>query len=301
MELSLLSLRRLDACQPRRIVCANVAREDAHMVEVLELVLVVGLGGACLVGVGAVSVLRKGLTRAPLSAFALMLAQLPLLLSAWMASRVTSEAFAAAAAVGFGIASLGVLVLRCVWLLIAGSSLSLLAVGLFSLGLLPLPFARAESESLRRPASARRTAFLLALAAVGVIAAGALFEYTRQTVDIVKIVVMSDGRTAEGKAAAQRYEVLTIKGSQGIAAASSRIARGTVLGSAGAPFLIVVVFGAALVGAIVAWPARASRGGAALWLVVCLLFCAVSLFWVARLGMEARALLAHPPSASAPA
>ena len=271
------------------------------MVEVLELLLVVGLGGACLVGVGAVSVLRKGLTRAPLSAFALLLAQLPLLLAAWMASRVTSEAFAAAAAVGFGFASFGVLVLRCVWLLIAGSSLSLLAVGLFSLGLLPLPFARAEADSLRRPASARRTAFLLALAAVGIIAAGTLFEYTRQTVDIVKIVVMSDGRTAEGKAAAQRYEVLTIKGSQGIAAASSRIARGT---SSARP-------GRRSCSSSCAAPrssARSSRGpcgpheaAAALWLVVCLLFCAVSLFWVARLGMEARGLLAHPPSASAPA
>jgi hypothetical protein len=272
------------------------------MIEVLELLFVVGVGVGCLVGVGAVSLIRKGLARAPLTAFAMLLAQIPLLLSVWIASRAASGAFEAFARVGSAPEVFAVVVLRSVWLLIAGSTLSLAGVGLFSLGLLPLLFARGgAANSLRRPASARRTAFLLALTAAGTLGAGALFEYTRQTVDILRIVVLTDGRTAEGKAAAQKYEVLSIKGSRGIAAASSRIARGTILGYAGAPFLLVVLFGAALVGAIVAWPVRGSRFSAVLWLAACLLFGAVSLVWVARLGLEARGLLTRPPSASAPA
>jgi hypothetical protein len=272
------------------------------MIEVLELLFVVGVGAACLVGVGAVSLVRKGLARAPLTAFALLLAQVPLLLSVWVSSRAASGAFEAFAQVGSAPEAFAVALLRCVWLLIAGSALSLAAVGLFSLGLLPLLFARAgEADSLRRPASARRAGFLLALAAAGTLSAGALFEYTRQTVDILRIVVMTDGRTAESKAAAEKYDVLGIKGSRGIAAASSRIARGTIVGYAGAPFLLVVLFGAAVVGAVVAWPTRGSRASAAVWLVACLLIGAVSLVWVARLGLEARGLLTRPPSASAPA
>jgi hypothetical protein len=270
------------------------------MLEALQVLLVVGVGGICLLAVLVVAFLRKGLARAPLGAFALLLAQMPLLLAVGLASRAISSGFADAAGGGMGPAAVTEILRQCLWLLVAGGATSLLSAGVFLLALLPLPFARDDAQG-RRPASARRTMLLLALALVGALAAGALFEYTRQSVDIVRIVVLGNSTTAEGRAELAKYDALTIRGSLGIAAASSRIARGTVIGMTGAPYLAVVLFGAALVGAIVAWPVGGSRAGAAVWIIACLLFCTVALVQAARVGLELRRLPAPAPSAASPA
>jgi hypothetical protein len=271
------------------------------MLETLQVLLVVGVGGICLLAVLAVAFARKGLSRAPLGAFALPLAQLPLLLAVGLASRTISSGFSAVAERGMGAAAVTEILRQCLWLLVVGGAVSVLGAGIFFLTLLPLPFARDDARDSRRPASARRTAFLLSLALMGTVAAGMLFEYTRQSVDIVRIVVLGNSKTAEGRAEAEKYDVLAIKGSQGIAAASSRIARGTVLGMTGAPYLGVVLFGAALVGAIIAWPVRGSRTGAAVWMIACLLFCLIAFGQVARIGLELKRLPARALSAAAPA
>jgi hypothetical protein len=270
--------------------------------EAVEITVLLLAGALVLVVVAATAWLRKGRARAPLCAFALLLATLPPLLAVLLASRALASGFAGAAVGGFDKGTVTALLLRCVVLLAAGAALALLTSGIFTLTLAPLPFA-AEVAAARPPASGRRALFLAAVALVGAGVAGAVFEHTRQSLDIAAIAILSDGRSAEYEEAARRYEVLSIRGSSGVGALSARIARGTLLGLAGAPYVAVVLFGVALVAAIVAWPVGTSARGAAFWLAFAL---ALSFAWAVatvRLGWEARGLYARhsaPPAPAAP-
>lgn len=267
------------------------------MTGLLQMLLVFGLGAIGLLVLAAVVILRRrGRALAPAGAFALLVAQLPLLLAVSLANWTISTGFEAAFQEGSGAVAVADLVRRGLWLLAAGGGAFLFCAGLFALGLVPSLFG-AGGEPSRRPASVRRTAFLLLLAVGGALAAGALFEYTRQTLDIARIVALTDATSAESQAAAERYPVLSMQGSQGIAAVASRIARGVVAGMLGAPWLAVVLFGGALVAVIVAWPVSASRPVVAVWLLVCLLFCLVALVQTARVGLDLRTLPARSSSA----
>jgi hypothetical protein len=272
------------------------------MGDVFQIAVVLLAGALVFVVVAAVAWLRKGRARAPLCAFALLLAALPALLSTFLASRAMASVFAGMATGEVDKGAITAALLRCVVLLTAGAAVALLTSGLFALTLAPLPFA-AESAAPRPPASLRRTLFLAAAALVGAGAAVALFEYTRQSLDIAAIAILIDGRTPEGKEALSRYEILSIRGGTGVGALSARIARGTIVGLSGAPYVAVVLFGVAVVAAIVAWPVATSSRGAAFWLAFALAASTVWALSTAHLGWQARGLyagLSAPPAPEAP-
>jgi hypothetical protein len=143
---------------------------------------------------------------------------------------------------------------------------------------------------------------LAILAAIVCTAAAGLYEHGRQTLELSRLVVLTDAGAPGLESAAERYEVLSISGSGAIAASSARLTRGFLLGSLGAPFSLVVLLGCALVAATVAWPVRGSRAGAALALVAALAVGTLMALWSVRAGLEVRALRQTPatPTSTTP-
>jgi len=264
----------------------DVSESEDIVPEFVPLVLVVLVGLVILVAVAVVGFLRKGLARVPLWAAALLASMAAPLLAVWVVSHRLSVTLGGLAASSDSAQRvLPPALLDGTSVLLAGVAGACLACGFFALLLIPSLFAR-EAEEVRPRASFRRSLLLGTVAIAVCLGGGALFEYTRQTMELTRLVVLVDAKSVEGRAAAESYDVLGTRGSGGIAAVSARIARGVLVGALGAPFLLAVVAGAGLAALLIAWPVRGSRTSAGVGLVFLLLFTAGTAICGIRLGLE---------------
>jgi len=250
--------------------------------------VVAACGLVCIGSTAALLLLRRSEARGGLLPAALALALLTPSCAVGVASHSLVRVFEQVAQTGVGgKQAIGPPLRQADGWLLAGVAAMLLALGIafMIVGVSLVPGGRAAGASLP-PASARRLAFLAALALFAAMLAAPFVDYTRQNLELVRLATFADAGTPEAARAKERYPELAF----GIASVSKRLGRGFTLGNPGAAYVALVLIGIALAGALVGGSVAAPRSFTALLLLLLFALLGLGCFWTVRLALELRAL-----------
>jgi hypothetical protein len=180
--------------------------------------------------------------------------------------------------------------LRSSELLLVGGAVALAILALFCLFLVPSLFTRLPDDGAKPHASPRRSIFLLLLALLPPLLTLPLWHYSCRTNTLHRVVMFSDGDSADKHGIEEEFEVLKLSGTAGIVAVSRALTRASMVKRFGGLFVAALLTAVAIIGTLVSWPAWFSRRFAIVALLLTLLIGAMTAVGMARSGLEIRAL-----------